>query len=60
MERLKNLELSTLLSTLIVLWALFFFIAHGPIIFVYLAFHICTSGLFCYLIFKIPTKKKTE
>jgi len=56
MEWLNKLELSTLLTAMMLAWALFFCIAHGPIVFAYLAIHVCTSGLFCFLMDRIKTK----
>jgi hypothetical protein len=54
----KDLRLSTLLLTIIGIWAVLFYISHGAAVFVYLALHVCTTGVFCFLIFRKMHKMK--
>ena len=48
----KKLQLSHLLLTMITIWTILFYLAHGASIFIYLGMHLCTTGIFCFLVFR--------
>ncbi len=45
---------------LIVIWMLLFWAAHGPAVFVYVGFHLVTTGVFALAMWLTDRKQKIE
>lgn len=52
----KTLRLATLISGGLAVWAVAFFVVHGPVIVAYLALQVLTSGVFVWEMRRIEQK----